>query len=285
MGAASRSEVLVMTAGAVTATVHPGDGGRIGQVNVDGRRLLRGPDEGAAQGWPYWGCYPLLPWSNRIPAGRFEHGGRVHEVPVNWSDGTALHGLTAWRPWNVTRASDAVVEEEIETEEGPYWVRGLQRIRLTPTHLDLGLEVRNMGAGEVPVGLGIHPWFRSGAVRVPADLVWPGAGPLPDGPPRPVTSEEDLRRLRVPPPMDRCYTGLTAATAEVPGVDLEWSGPVGHMVVYSEDPEWVCVEPVTMANDGFRLAAEGIDGHGVVTLAPQQSLAVEYRFTWTAGLA
>jgi hypothetical protein len=43
---------------------------------------------------------------------------------------------------------------------------------------------------------------------------------------------------------------------------------------------WVCVEPVTMANDGFRMADEGWRGHGVVTLDPGALLEVGYRFAW-----
>jgi aldose 1-epimerase len=152
---------------------------------------------------------------------------------------------------------------------------------LSPTELEHTLEVVNRADHDVPVGLGIHPWFHAGPVRVPADSFWPGATPLPDGPSRPVTADEDLRESRVPPPMDRCYTGLTDTVLEVPGIRLEWSGPVTQVVVYSEDPEWVCVEPVTMANDGFGLAARGVDGHGVIVLAPRESTSVTYRFVWT----
>jgi galactose mutarotase-like enzyme len=83
--------------------------------------------------------------------------------------------------------------------------------------------------------------------------------------------------------MDRCYTGLTGTTAEVPGLTLSWSGPITQVVVYSEAEGFVCVEPVTMANDGFGLLDRGIDGTGVVGLDPGATFAVSYRFAWTAG--
>lgn len=277
----SAGGTIVLSAGRATATVHPADGGRLGQIEVDGRRLLRGPDEGAHVGWGYWGSYPLLPWTNRIPGGRFVHDGREFEVPVNWADGTAIHGLTAEEPWDVVALTTTTVEEVIELDTPAYRVQCRQSMALAESHLDLSLEVTNRAAQEVPVGIGIHPWFRAGAVRVPAELAWPGTGPMPEGPPRPVTPEEDLRSRRVPPPMDRCFTGLTDTAVDVPGVRLSWSGPVTQVVVYSEDPDWVCVEPVTMANDGFRLAADGVEGHGVIALAPEQSAAVRYRFDWS----
>ncbi len=272
-------ETLTLHAGRATAELFPSDGGRLGQVTVDGRKLLRGP-EAAYLGWGHWGAYPLLPWSNRIPDGRFEYRGRFFEVPVNWEDGSALHGLVAWEPWTVVSSTEVSAHETIEVDVGPYHVRGDQRFELTDTHLELALSVTNLGAMSLPVGLGIHPWFPSGPVEVPAELRWPGDGPMPDGPARPVRDDEDLRTRCRPPPMDRCYTGLTESAATVPGGMLEWDGPVSQVVVYSEHPDWVCVEPVTMANDGFALHAAGASGTGVIELAPGDTTTVRYRFRW-----
>lgn len=275
----SGSEVLGLATDRVHVTVHPADGGRIGQITVDGVDMLRGPDVGAADGWGWWGCYPLLPWSNRIPGGRIRCEDRELRVPVNWTDGTALHGLTAWIPWTVVEASDREATVTVEVRGGDYHVRGDQSVRLTETHLDLDLAVTNLSKQRLPVGLGIHPWFRAGPVLVPADLTWPGE-PLPTGAPRPVTRDEDLRTRRAAPPMDRCFTGLTSARVEVPGLTLSWRGPVTQVVVYSEAPGWVCVEPVTMANDGFRMHDEGRTDTGVLILDPGEEATVSYRFTW-----
>ena len=82
--------------------------------------------------------------------------------------------------------------------------------------------------------------------------------------------------------MDRCYTGLTGQSADVAGVRLHWSGPVTQVVVFSGVPGWVCVEPVTMANNGFRMEADGVAGTGVIRLAPGASTSFTYRFDWSA---
>lgn len=266
--------------GHALAEVFPDAGGRLGQLTIAGTGRLRGP-EFAHEGWAWWGSYPLLPWSNRIPGGRFTFEGQEFQLPVNWDDGTAMHGLTADRPWTVVgQASTTGVDLAVEAEAGPYRVRGEQSYRMEERHLDHTLRVINLAADPVPVGLGLHPWFRGdGDVRVPAERFWPGQ-PLPDGPSEPVGPAEDLRQPRVPPSMDRCYTGLTAAEAEVAGLTLQWSGPVSQVVVYSGTPGWVCVEPVTMANDGFRLAAEGIDGHGVIVLDPGAAAEITCRYGW-----
>lgn len=271
---------IVLVAGSASATVHPDDGGRLGQLTVDGTPLLRGPEDAAHLGWGHWGAYPLLPWSNRIPGGRFGFEGRDLEVPVTWEDGSALHGLAAREPWRVVEAGPATATLDVHLAAGPYRVRGRQDFALNPAHLDLRLGVTNEGDDRVPVGLGIHPWFRAGAVSVPAASAWPGE-PLPSGLPRPVTPEEDLRSPRLPPPMDRCYTDLVGDVAELPGVRLRWSGPITQVVVFSGVAGWVCVEPVTNANDGFRLADAGVEGTGTIALDPGASTEVGYRFEWS----
>jgi aldose 1-epimerase len=267
---------------AVRVLLVPEAGGRIGQIEVGGRDLLRGPEH-AHLGWGWWGSYPLLPWSNRIPGGRFTFEGRQLEVPVSWSDGSALHGLAARVPWRVTEHEAQRVAMDVHVTDGCYDVAGRQRFELAADGLVQSLEVENLGGARVPVGLGIHPWFAAGPVRVPAALRWPGDGPMPTGEPVPVGADDDLRTARVPPPMDRCYTGLEEASADVPGIRLSWSGPVSQVVVFSEAEGWVCVEPVTMANDGFALAAAGVDGTGVIALDPGASTRVTYRFGWRSG--
>lgn len=276
------SDVVELRAGAARATVHPLDGGRLGQIVIGQRKLLRGPEDGARElGWGHWGAYPLLPWSNRIPGGRFRFEGRDLEVPVNWDDGTALHGLAAWVPWDLEDVGARHATCSVTLEVGAFHVRGLQRFALFDDHLELELVLTNLGDERIPVGLGIHPWFARGPIEVPADLVWPGE-PMPVGVPRPVRPDEDLRVLGPPGLMDRCYTGLTGPSARVPGASLSWSDEVSQVVVYTGHPDWVCVEPVTMANDGFRLFDDGVSGSGVIALDPGAGTHVAYRLDWSA---
>jgi aldose 1-epimerase len=215
-----------------------------------------------------------------VPDGTIVFEGNGMWVPVNWSDGTAIHGLAASAPWRIDAAQDLEVALSIDIEVDRYQVLGRQAFALTADALEQRLEVVNLAPWRVPVGLGIHPWFAVDEVRVPAALAWPGDGPLPGGPPRPVDERDDLRTRRVAPPMDRCYTGLTGDSAEIGDVTLSWSGPISQVVVFSGMPEWVCVEPVTMANNGFQLAVDGVEGHGVIALDPGESVSVGYRFAW-----
>lgn len=66
----------------------------------------------AGLGWIDWGCYPLLPWSNRIPGGHLRFEGLDAQLPVNHTSGTAIHGLAASRPWTLVHTTDAAAELE-----------------------------------------------------------------------------------------------------------------------------------------------------------------------------
>lgn len=267
---------LELRAGGASATIHPAVGGRLGALDFGAGSLLRPP--GPDLDWADWGCYPLVPWSNRIPGGHLKLGAVDAELPINWADGSAIHGLGASCPWTVVAHDARSAELAVHLDTGPYRVRAEQSFELQADELRLRLRMTNEGDVPVPAGIGIHPWFHHGPVRVPADQRWPGE-PLPTGPPEPVSGSNDLRVATIPVPMDACFTALTGTSAEVPGAQLHWDGPVTNAVVYSGEPGWVCVEPVTMASDGFDLAERGVTGHGVQLVEPGASLEVTYRFS------
>ena len=125
-------------------------------------------------------------------------------------------------------------EVEVERERRPVPGARLAEVR-TGAQPDphLHLAARNEGDAPVPMGIGIHPWFRSGPIRVAADMRWPGE-PVPNGAPVTVEEEYDLRTTDAPQAMDACFTRLcTDTTAEVPGALLHWSGPITNVVVYT----------------------------------------------------
>ena len=271
--------VVVLHAGEAEATLDPLAGGRIADLRRNDVPLLRRLEDSPGT-WAFWGSFPLLPWSNRIPHGTFMFEGEIFHVDVNWPDGSALHGLAATAPWQVDTLTASTAELSADLAGGPYVVRGRQTFELSPDRLVQTLTVENRGDRRLPFGLGIHPWFTGGPIRVPAASLWPSREALPTGPARPVERAEDLRARTIPPSMDQCYTDLESSDADAPGVRLSWNGPITQVVVYTAVECWGCVEPVTMANDGFRLLAEGVDGHGVVALDPGESLGAIYSFAF-----
>ncbi|MGH6892762.1 MAG: hypothetical protein ACREEP_10925, partial [Dongiaceae bacterium] len=55
---------------------------------------------------------------------------------------------------------------------------------------------------------------------------------------------------------------------------IEADGTFGKLQIYDAwDYPYICVEPVSNANDGFNRAAEGVPGNAMVILEPGRSLA------------
>jgi aldose 1-epimerase len=177
----------------------------------------------------------------------------------------------------------------------PFPFRAETWSRLDGATFEHGLAVVNAGTERMPAGLGFHPyWMRAlGGADEDAEVtfatrgVYPGVAPvpmLPTGPPVPLAPEQDFsapRRLDVV--LDHCFAGWDGrARVRWPrsGVtaELAASPALRHLVVYSPAGKpFFALEPVSHANDGFNLAADGVPGTGVVVLAPGERLEGSFR--------
>lgn len=246
-----------------------------------------------------YGSYLLAPWSNRVAGARFVHRGASHALRPSFADGSAIHGDVRGRAWTVERAGDAHLEASLDTREHagfdfPFALRFAHRVALEGTSVSTRLAATNVDDRPAPVGLGFHPYFRRRLtagdeveLRVPAARVYPAVGCVPTGAAVPVDPARDLRR-RAPlgdRRLDDCYTGLSQ-----PRLSLRWPGGgveatldlepgLGHVVVYTpgRDADFVAVEPVSHANDGFNLASSGARATGVVELPPGATFEVGFR--------
>ena len=133
--------------------------------------------------------FALVPYANRIAHGRFDHGGRSWQLPLNFgAHPHALHGVGWQACWNVTsHCPDAVVLCH-EHDGGPGWpwpYVAEQRIDLVTDVVTFELTVVSRAETPMPVGLGFHPAFpvSSGTVlRTNVGAVWlTDADQLPTG--------------------------------------------------------------------------------------------------------
>lgn len=263
----------------------PAVGGRLHRIRAYGHDLLRTPpDPETHVSDPFfWGCFPLVPWSNRVPNGRIVFRGRVVDVPCNFGD-TAIHGEAYARPWTVEGTRDLSFRGGQFGFPWPYEARQLHTI--DGSTWTLSLTVTNTGDTEMPAGLGIHPWFAAGAgleAAFPAGLTYPLVNHIPSGPPVPVTGPLDRRTLSlIPWGLDNIWTGLTAHQIELFRRDIglrmtfSFTPSATHITAASvEQNDAVAIEPVTHATDGFRLLAEGLPG-AIGVLQPGETLGVTY---------
>jgi aldose 1-epimerase len=284
-------ESITLRRGALGVTLVPAIGGSIarfwrdaGGTELDFLRptppdaLIRGEPGGLAS-------FPLVPWSNRIRAGRFTFGGRSVALTPNLR-GHAIHGLGYRAPWTVTELgpSEAVLEHRHAGGEWPWAYRATQRIDVTPAGLAVEMALTNESATPMPAGLGWHPYFpRTGAATLHARVtgIW-------------LTDAEILPTVCVtPPPVDRDpRLGLAVDRIALDNVFVGWdreavitwpersarlrmtaSGPLATLVVYTPpDQAFFCVEPVSHVTEAFNLAAAGDQDTGMLGLAPGESV-------------
>jgi aldose 1-epimerase len=244
---------------------------------------------------PTFGSYMLAPWSNRIARGVFGFEGKRYSLRPNSRDGTAIHGDVRTRPWRVTRKEADKLEAKLDSRDFPdfnfpFAMTYEHKLELSGDRLRVELVLENVGRARAPVGFGYHPFARRRLTAkdkdvilvVPAEKVYPAEGCIPTAPAAKVSGMTDLMLLKPlgAPNLDHCFTGFTESYFRLiyPGTGVEVRfrmDPVfTHAVVYAPDEssgkakDFVAVEPVTNANDGFNLLDRGWGDTGVKVLEP-----------------
>ncbi|MFN2561956.1 MAG: aldose 1-epimerase family protein [Jatrophihabitans sp.] len=265
----------------------------------DGRPLIAG--FAARESMPDFNGAVLAPWPNRIRDGRYDFGGRTHQLPVSEpSRGTALHGVVAWQPWAVQHAdrSAAELSTVIYPQRGyPFLLTLTARYSLDATGLRVEMSARNEGAADAPYGVSIHPWFVTGpeplaewVLTLPAaEVMTTDDRLLPTGV-VPVDGELDFRSGRPlgDIALDHAFTGIefpdgvATATLRAPGgagVELSWGPDSRWVQVCTGDQAGpdvnrraIAIEPMSCPPDAFR------SGDGLVRLTPGQTHSLSWRF-------
>ena len=151
--------MIELAGGAWRATLLPARGGALASLTHAGRDVLHPLPEGADPDDSWAGAFVMLPWTNRLDAGRLPHPGGVHHFPCNRvAERTALHGLSRAHPWAVEHHAPgrAVLTQSIE--DGPYRYDARMELALTESFA-LTVTVTNTGADGTPFGTGWHPFF------------------------------------------------------------------------------------------------------------------------------
>jgi aldose 1-epimerase len=283
-------ETITLRRGPLGVMLAPGIGGSIARFWTEaangGLELLRpSPPEALARGEPGdLSSFPLVPWSNRIRAGRFSFGGRSVALTPNLR-GHAIHGLGYRTSWTVADRgrSEAVLEHRHAPGEWPWAYCATQRIALTDVGLDVEMVVVNESQTTMPVGLGWHPYFpRTAATTLRARVteIW-------------LTDAEILPTVCVAPSADRDpREGLVVDRVALDNVFVGWDreaiitwperrarlrmtarGPLATLVVYTPPgAAFFCAEPVSHITEAFNLAAVGRPDTGMLSLEPGESV-------------
>lgn len=274
--------MTVIEKGSARLVLTPQTGGAVASFTIDDRDVLRPAAAGAADAL-LTASFPLVPFCNRIPHGRFEFDGREVALPPNLGDHPhALHGQ-GWRhAWRVERAQGetAVLAYDHAPDAWPWAYRAEQAFKVDETGFRVVLTVTNTSERAMPAGLGFHPYFprRTGERLTAAnDGVWmidaevlptihhPGAWDLDLAAGAPVEGHGLI---------DHCFTGWNQrAVLSAPGAPdtvITASPECRWLHVYIPPGEdFLCVEPCASRPNPF-----GEGETGMVTLAPGESRSI-----------
>jgi aldose 1-epimerase len=243
---------------------------------------------------PPRGCGAVLvPWPNRLRAGRYEFDGRQYQLALTEpARGNAIHGLARWTRWTPVAVDESAVTLGVDLVPQTGW---LFEVHVEVTYrldADTGLTVtvlaRNDGTSRAPFGAGFHPYL---SVRdQPLDeatLTVPTAQRLiVDSAQLPVEVEDvagtqyDLRNGRqlgglrlddgfraTGPTSDR---GTAAVRTSAGGAQLWFDASFGYLQVFTVDDlahgvPAIAIEPMTCPADAFNT------GTGLIVLEPGAS--------------
>jgi aldose 1-epimerase len=284
-------ELLTISGGTIQVELLPAAGARLHRLRVFGHDLLRTPDDpGQHLRDPFfWGAYVMAPWSNRIMAGPQGVYGQMVDLAANFADGSAIHGQVYAVPWQLE--PDGTLSVLGGKDGWPWSYRATLGLTVHGSALRIALALKNLSAGSMPAGLGLHPWFRRPLeVRINAEEVVPSNSDA-TARLRPVTEPHDLRSMAPMP------VGLDAAwlADRDPAVALRWPeigvnallrahSSAGVYIVGASpaDRDAVAIEPQTHAPFGLVRLLNGERG-GLHSLAPGATLSLAIKLAFDRG--
>ena len=243
-----------------------------------------------------YGIPILFPFPNRLRDGAFTFQGSAYQV------NPPRHGFVRDKAWTVIEAQasesdgawlrcrfDARQHAEAILRQFPFPFVLEMTYRLQEGRLGIHLAATNTGERAMPVGYGLHPYFRRparGTIQVPANHRWELADSLPTGKVLELDEADDLRQPRDLNGLvlDDIYSGLTTTAAGMTeclltdsdqGTEIvvEFSARQFPFVVVYTPPaprQAICIEPNTCPTDAFNLEQRGIASNVIALEAGAQ---------------
>ena len=257
----------------------------------------------------YRSCFPF---PNRVRGGTWRFEGETYQFDKPPESPTSIHGLLLNRPYRVeshtTDADGAALVCALDSRDFPDIGRQYPfpfRVRMTYTLKDavlsMGVSIQNTGSRNMPMGFGIHPYFRVGLssdanastalIKVPAATYWElDADSVPTGRRLAAIDALDLRDGKpfAGLTLDHVFTDVQMEAAGVSRCVIE-NGDTGHGMVMESDEQFrelvvytppgrdtICFEPYTCPTDAINLEGRGSPA-GVIVLAPGETFSAAVR--------
>lgn len=293
--AGAETAPLTLAAGDWRVEVRPELGGAITALTHAGSPVLRPTPAGTDEVLEA-GCFPLVPYANRIAGGAFTFGGRDVRLPVLPRFAPhALHGDGWLNPWTAEALTPTRLALGFawagDAEGWPWRYRAQQTLQLDAEGLTVDLALTNDDASDMPGGIGLHPYFvrpddarltlaasgvwRTDATLIPEALVAPGE----------VVDFAGGVALAGLPLVDHAYEGWSGEARLAGGgrtIVVQADPGARRAQVYAPPGEaFVCVEPVSHRPDAVNAPAG--QATGLRVLAPGETMSLRMRLSLAAG--
>lgn len=289
--------MLTLVSGASSLVVAPEFSAAVTGWMLGGTALLRRALPQATVGGDRhaMGCFPLLPYGNRIGHGRFRWRGVDYRLARNFGDSEhTIHGIGWQRAWSLAQTDAGSATLTLDHQPDNSWPFAFQAsvdYSLSPAGLTVTIRLTSLHDAPAPAGIGLHPFFpkrHDPKLRFDASAVWENDDdcmPLRHGPVPEAWHHSDpwaIAQSR----LDNCFTGwhgVADIDAGPASLRIEADAVFRNLQVFT--PSWAdffCVEPVSHVPDALNrpdLAAE----QAMQILAPGETLAGTVRLCLPVG--
>jgi len=292
---------VALAAGDAALNVAPAIGGAVTLFTWRGKPVLRptSPASIAASDVRTCGCYPLVPYSNRIRDAKLRFDGRTYALAHNFGDHpNSIHGVGWQRAWTVAARSGASVQLRLHhdgvADPGgwPWSFEARQTFTLSADDractLHVTMTITSLADAPFPFGLGWHPFFPKppdARLQFDARGVWRNdATQLPLAL-EALSADTDfsVERPLEGVVLDNVFVGWNGHALIERGdmtVAIDAERACGCLVVYApQGRDFVAVEPVSHETDAFNRAADGATDTGMRVLGPGTSFSCTMRLT------
>ena len=272
--------MIELRAGRLRCELKPELGGCIAGLWLDADPVLRSTPAAQLSAARLSGCYPLVPFSNRIGHASLAWEGTLHPLVRNNGDEPhAIHGVGWQRPWAVLESDErsALLSYEHRPDGSwPFAFDASQTFRIREDALEMTLALTNQSHEPAPAGLGWHPYFvkrERSHLALQATGRWEmGADKLPTVRQPAQGLDADCSSLDV----DHCFDGWDGvAQLRDERLQVRIRSNLSRLVVFTNGTrDFVAVEPVSHVNNAVNLFAAGrsADELGLRVLQPGESM-------------
>ena len=275
--------MIQLKAGALRCELVPELGGCVAGLWLGDLPVLRSTPAAQLDSGRKSGCYPLVPFSNRIGQATLAWQGTQHPLIRNNGDEPhAIHGVGWQRPWTLLDQDEhsAMISYEHRSDAAwPFAFDASQTFRLTPQALEMTIAITNQAPQPAPTGLGWHPYF---VKRPGSRLTFAATGRWEMG-------SDKLPTERKPSPgidadcglldVDHCYDGWSGvAVLRDSEMQVRLESGLTRVVAFTNGTrEYVAIEPVSHVNNAVHLYAQGLPASdlGLQVLQPGESMMAQ----------